>query len=206
MEEYPAITHVTAEAIPPKFRVYYDEPDAAVLIAQSLRDRLSLYGNLSKDRPHVILCIGTDRSTGDSLGPLVGSKVAALNNRDYHVYGTLAEPVHAANLKEKLQEITLRHRNALIFAVDASLGYPENVGAINVGVGPLIPGAGVNKSLPPVGHLHITAVVNVGGFMEYVVLQNTRLSIVMRQAEVIADAFLRLAKEEKVPEQTLATC
>ncbi|HIE12436.1 MAG TPA: spore protease YyaC [Desulfotomaculum sp.] len=205
MEEYPAITHVTAEAIPPKFRVYYDEPAAAMLIAGSMRERMHLY-DLSTDRPRVILCIGTDRSTGDSLGPLVGSKVAALNNRHYHVYGTLAEPVHAANLKEKLREISLRHRNALIFAVDASLGYPENVGAINVGMGPLIPGAGVNKSLPPVGHIHITAVVNVGGFMEYVVLQNTRLSVVMRQAEVIADAFLRLAEEEKGPEQPLTTC
>ncbi|MEW6572296.1 MAG: spore protease YyaC [Bacillota bacterium] len=204
MEEYPAITHITAEAIPPRFRIYYEEPDAAVLLAESIRDRLSLYES-GKDRPKVILCIGTDRSTGDSLGPLVGSKVAAMNNGCYHVYGTLAEPVHATNLKEKLQEINLRHRSALVIAVDASLGYPENVGAINVGVGPLIPGAGVNKSLPPVGHLHITAVVNVGGFMEYVVLQNTRLSIVMRQAEVIADAFLRLAQEEQAKAQAATT-
>jgi putative sporulation protein YyaC len=51
----------------------------------------------------------------------------------------------------------------------------------------------VNKSLPPVGHLHITAVVNVGGFMEYVVLQNTRLHVVMSQAEVIAAALLEAA-------------
>lgn len=204
MEEYPAITHVNAEAIPPRFRVYYEEPGAAALLADSIRDRLSVY-DLEEDRPRVILCIGTDRSTGDALGPLVGSKVAAANNRDYHVYGTLAEPVHATNLREKLQEIQLRHRNSLIIAVDASLGYPENVGAINVGTGPLLPGAGVNKSLPPVGHLHITAVVNVGGFMEYVVLQNTRLSIVMRLAEVIADAFLRLAEEEQPPAQTGTT-
>lgn len=29
----------------------------------------------------VFLCIGTDRSTGDSLGPLIGSKLAAGDDR-----------------------------------------------------------------------------------------------------------------------------
>lgn len=32
-------------------------------------------------------------------------------------------------------------------------------------------------------------IVNVGGFMEYFVLQNTRLSLVMRMAHVIADGL-----------------
>ena len=40
------------------------------------------------------------------------------------------------------------------------------------------PGAGVNKDLPPVGDLYITGVVNVGGFMDYLVLQNTRLYLI----------------------------
>ncbi|MNN53765.1 hypothetical protein D3C81_1685430 [compost metagenome] len=34
--------------------------------------------------------------------------------------------------------------------------------------------------------MHITGIVNVGGFMEYLVLQNTRLSLVMNMADVIA--------------------
>ncbi|MEW6183265.1 MAG: spore protease YyaC [Bacillota bacterium] len=193
MEEYPAITYAPAETVPSRFHVHYEEQDAAGRIANEIRDRAGLH---TTGRPWVLLCIGTDRSTGDSLGPLVGSKVAAAKANPYNVYGTLGEPVHARNLKGKLQEVTRLHRNAFIIAVDASLGYPENVGAINVGVGPLLPGAGVNKSLPPVGHLHITAVVNIGGFMEYVVLQNTRLSVVMQQAEVIADALLKAAPHQ----------
>lgn len=191
MEEYPAITHVTAEAIPSRSCVHYEDPDAADRLAEDICDRFSLCGR--SDAPWVLLCIGTDRSTGDSLGPLVGSKVAAAYNNPYHVYGTLSEPVHAQNLKRTLPEVQKSHRNALIIAVDASLGYPENVGQIKVGLGPLLPGAGVNKSLPPVGHIHVTAVVNVGGFMEYAVLQNTRLSVVMRLADVIATALLKAA-------------
>jgi len=50
----------------------------------------------------------------------------------------------------------------------------------------LKPGAGVKKELPVVGDIHITGVVNVGGFMEYFVLQNTRLHLVISMAEVIA--------------------
>jgi putative sporulation protein YyaC len=34
-------------------------------------------------------------------------------------------------------------------------------------------------------------VVNVGGFMEYVVLQNTRLHVVMRMAELISRTVFR---------------
>ncbi len=204
MEEYPAITHVTAEATPSRTHIHYEDPDASERLAADITERVGLC--CSKEIPWVLLCIGTDRSTGDSLGPLVGSKVAAAQSNPYHVYGTLSEPVHARNLKGKLQEVHKLHRNALIIAVDASLGYPENVGAINVGVGPLLPGAGVNKSLPPVGHIHVTAVVNVGGFMEYAVLQNTRLNVVMRQAEVIAAALLRVGREAREgPSAVVAT-
>ncbi|MFY9218842.1 MAG: DUF1256 domain-containing protein, partial [Tepidanaerobacteraceae bacterium] len=52
--------------------------------------------------------------------------------------------------------------------------------------GSLKPGAGVNKKLPPVGNFHITGVVNVGGFMEYLVLQNTRLFTVMKMVDIIS--------------------
>lgn len=51
-------------------------------------------------------------------------------------------------------------------------------------------GAAVNKSLPLVGEIHITGVVNVGGFMEYLVLQNTRLNLVMRMAGVIVQGLI----------------
>ena len=48
----------------------------------------------------------------------------------------------------------------------------------------------MNKQLPEVGKMHIIGVVNVGGFMEYLVLQNTRLSLVMRMAEVISESLI----------------
>lgn len=133
----------------------------------------------------VILCIGTDRSTGDALGPLTGSRLKTLHVYP-HVFGTLDDPVHAANLPEALHNLSSTFANPYIVAVDACLGRLESVGCVTVGRGPLRPGAAVNKDLPPVGDICITGVVNVGGFMEHLVLQSTRLNLVVKMADAIA--------------------
>lgn len=139
--------------------------------------------------PHkniVFLCVGTDRSTGDSFGPLVGMY---LQERGLDVIGTLDDPVHAMNLDEKLSEIP---PGKFVIAVDACLGKPSSVGKYIISDGPLKPGAGVGKDLPAVGDASIAAVVNVGGFMEYFVLQNTRLSHVMQLAKNMADSVCEI--------------
>ena len=54
-----------------KTAVYYLEDQAAWKVANALEQLLE--EKRKKHQPIIILCIGTDRSTGDSLGPLVGS-------------------------------------------------------------------------------------------------------------------------------------
>lgn len=176
-------------------RVGHDEAEAPLIVARFLR---ALLGKLPRQKAEtLILCIGTDRSTGDALGPLVGQRLARSNLEKVVILGTLDCPVHASNLLDTLEMIDRRHRGASIIAIDACLGQSENVGTIAVGLGALRPGAGVNKNLPAVGDVFITGTVNVGGMMEYLVLQNTRLSIVMRMAETIASGLeLAVAGEE----------
>ena len=65
----------------------------------------------------------------------------------------------------------------------------KSVGIIQIGMGPVKPGSGVNKELPAVGDIHITGIVNVSGFMEYFVLQNTRLHLIMKMAKTIANGI-----------------
>ncbi|NLJ34558.1 MAG: spore protease YyaC [Firmicutes bacterium] len=149
------------------------------------------FQELSLGKPLLILCIGTDRSTGDSLGPLTGTCLGKTILPGITVLGTLEAPVHAANLKATLREIQGYPEPPLIVALDACLGRLENVGTIAVSRGSLRPGAGVNKDLPPVGDLNITGTVNVGGFMEYFVLQNTRLGLVHKMAVTISTALRR---------------
>jgi putative sporulation protein YyaC len=145
----------------------------------------------------IMVCIGTDRSTGDCLGPLIGTKLNDSYQDLFKLYGTLDEPVHAANLSEVLQSIDANHPNRTIIAIDACLGNLDSIGNINVGTGPIKPGAGVNKELPPIGDYNITGIVNVGGFMEYFVLQNTRLNIVMKMSNIITASIINSILEYK---------
>lgn len=138
----------------------------------------------------VILCIGTDRSTGDSLGPLVGYRLSRYHTLGARLSGTLEYPVHARNLQETLNQINAEIANPYIIAIDACLGSMNHVGQITIGTGPLKPGAGLKKDLPETGHMHITGIVNHSGWMEFMVLQNTRLGLVMKMAETIADGLL----------------
>lgn len=168
--------------------MHAEDPQARQILALALL-RFLVDCGYTVDRELVVLCIGTDRSTGDALGPLTGSKLSSRPARSFAVYGTLDQPVHAANLAENLERILRHHHDPFIVAIDACLGKTESVGCIGVKSGPLRPGTGVNKNLPPVGQVHVVGVVNVGGFMEYLVLQNTRLNLVMKMADIIADGL-----------------
>ncbi|MCR3920943.1 MAG: spore protease YyaC [Firmicutes bacterium] len=134
----------------------------------------------------IVLCIGTDRSTGDALGPLIGTQLTRIHLPQTTVLGTLDQPVHAVNLVETIATIRVNHDDPFIIAVDACLGRADSIESVDIGIGPIRPGAGVSKDLPAVGEIHINGIVNVGGFLEYYVLQNTRLSVVVRLAETIA--------------------
>ncbi|MDC3417718.1 spore protease YyaC [Aquibacillus salsiterrae] len=140
----------------------------------------------------VVICIGTDRSTGDSLGPLTGTLLSERKTSTIHVYGTLQDPIHAVNLVEKLEAIEKEHPNTFIIAVDACLGRVKSIGNVITGNGPIQPGKALNKELPSVGNIHISGVVNVSGYMEFLVLQNTRLHVVMQMAKKIAQAMALL--------------
>ena len=169
-------------------KLHIEDPTAIEKFSWNLIDRLHSYGVTSNTQV-ILLCIGTDRSTGDCLGPLIGSKLSSVEQQFFIIYGTLDFPVHASNLDEKIEHIRFQYPNAFIVAVDACLGRLENVGCVNIVDGSLQPGAGVNKKLPSVGHIHITGIVNVAGFMEYLVLQNTRLNIVMKMANLVVEGL-----------------
>ena len=134
----------------------------------------------------VFVCIGTDRSTGDCLGPLIGHKLSNINYNNVFVYGTLDSPVHAKNLPTIMEDIYSNHSEPLIIAIDACLGSTNHIGYISIYNGSIKPGSGVNKDLPEVGDISITGIVNLGGFMEFLILQNTRLNLVMKMADVVS--------------------
>jgi putative sporulation protein YyaC len=142
------------------------------------------------NRTIIFLCIGSDRATGDCLGPIIGYKLSKYKkHHNFHVYGTLEEPVHAKNLKDTIELIYQTYDNAFIIAIDASLGKSNHIGYITIGEGPLKPGAGVDKELPEVGDIFITGIVNFSGMFDNMLLQTTRLNVVMSMADQICLAI-----------------
>ena len=156
---------------------YIDHKGAGIKLGALLFDFLSSCD--SSFRELVFICIGSDRITGDSLGPLVGHSLSKHGLSFAYVYGTLSRPVHALNLNETIQEIKLRHPDSLLIAIDASLGTRKHTGYLTISRGSLEPGLGVHKKLPPVGDIAITGIVNSAGNFDHFALQTTRLSTVV---------------------------
>ena len=178
--------------------VYYFNPEDKRALAQfSETLEQMILKHEEKYDELVLVCIGSDRATGDALGPIVGHRLSNVSRRRIAIYGTLEKPVHASNLASISERIQKYHENALVIAIDASLGIMEHVGYITLGEGSLSPGIGVNKDLPQIGDLFITGIVNIAGFGGQMLLQTTRLNIVMKLADFIATGIyccLRPAK------------
>jgi putative sporulation protein YyaC len=179
--------------------------DTSTLATLSLALENALAAAGAAGRPVVFACIGTDRSTGDSLGPLVGQRLRRLGYPEDAVIGTLEHPLHALNMAERLAPVGPEaDPRPVVVAVDAALGPLAGVGSICLRRGGLRPGQGVGKDLPAVGELSITATVNVqAGALDAQVLQSTRLFVVQELAETIGTAcwwaVRNLARAAAVP-------
>lgn len=141
----------------------------------------------------VFACIGSDRSTGDSLGPIVGTRLKELG---YEVVGDLNETLHAKNLDERIEKIP---SDKFIIAVDCALTTnSESLDKIGVRDCPIKPGAGVGKNLTPVGDISIVGCLTFHfGDLTYFLLSNVKLSKVMDLASKIVEGIARTVKPHK---------
>lgn len=145
------------------------------------------------NREIIFVCIGTDRCTGDSLGPLIGYKsknhFKNLSQLNIFIYGTLESPIHSKNLIDIISKINSTFKNPYIIAIDSCLGSINNIGKVFIDKAPIFPGLAVNKNLPPIGDLSITGIVNIASNYEFLILQNTRLFTVMSLADCITNGI-----------------
>jgi putative sporulation protein YyaC len=132
------------------------------------------------------LCIGTDRSSGDCLGPWVGTLLVEAGFE--RVIGTLERPCDAEKLPDVIPTLPEAGK---ILVVDACLGRPESVGAYLVAASPLIPARSVGKKFSPVGAFSVAGIVNAAGPKPYWTLQTTSVFRVMNMAREISAAIVR---------------
>lgn len=136
----------------------------------------------------VIVCIGSDLSVGDSLGPVTGTKLKEkLKGYNVYVYGTLAKPITAHEVKYTNQFIKSTHPNSTVIAIDAAVGAAGDIGLIKVAKRGIKPGSGANKRLQKVGDVSVMGIVAEKSLFNYSLFSSTRLNIVYKMAEIIAD-------------------
>lgn len=165
--------------------VHYQDATAPITLGRTLLEQYRTDGASSRHIP-IFLMVGATSSTGDALGPFVGW---FLKRKHFPgaVLGDLEGPVHATNIEEKLVDIRRlgqQHgRIPYVIAVDAAVG---RSGHITVNSGPLRPGAGMGKTLPEVGHVHI-----MGGTASFpFLIWFAGLDQTVAMAEVIADGIV----------------
>ena len=139
----------------------------------------------------VFLCVGTDRITGDSFGPLVGYKLRELYRAEkrVHIFGDLGNDISINNIEKILKQINEKYANPFVIAIDSAMANKDNIGKIVVGRRRMNLGSSLNKKTIKVGDISIKGVVaedSGNPNKNFVLLQNTPLNLVMNMADTTA--------------------
>ncbi len=136
----------------------------------------------------VILCIGSDLSVGDSLGPVTGTKLKdKLAGLNCYVYGTLSKPITAHEVKYMNEFLKSTHPDSPVIAVDAAVGLAGDIGLIKVTHRGIKPGSGANKKLSKVGDVSIMGIIAERSVFNYSLFSATRLNVIYKMSEIIAE-------------------
>ena len=140
--------------------------------------------------PPVIVCVGSDLAVGDSLGPITGAMLRyKTQGLRAFIYGTLASPVTAKEIKYLRAFLKETHKGSQIIAVDAAVGAEGDVGLLKLSDSPLFPGAGANKKLGAIGDISIMGIVAEKSLANYGLLNTTRLNLVYTMSEIVSEAI-----------------
>lgn len=128
----------------------------------------------------IFLCIGTDRITGDSFGPLVGYKLKYLfrEEQNIEVIGSLDNIVCAHNISDTINNINNAYNEYFLIAIDAALSNKNKIGKIVVSNSGMNVGSGVNRRNIYVGDMSIKGIVSknlINPKYNFKLLQNTPL-------------------------------
>lgn len=144
----------------------------------------------ASDNAPVILCIGSDLSVGDSLGPVTGTKLKEkLANLNCYVYGTLSKPITAHEIKYMNEFLRCTHPLSPVIAVDAAVGVAGDIGLIKVAKRGIKPGSGANKKLSKVGDVSIMGIIAERSVFNYSLFSSTRLNVVYTMSEIISEGI-----------------
>lgn len=109
----------------------------------------------------VILCVGTDKLVGDSIGPIVGQKLTRLLNKKKNVkiYGNTKKNLNLKNAKQVVEEVSDVYPEPFIITIDATLGPKETIETIRISKGKIKIGEALGHSIEYFSNINIKAIV-----------------------------------------------
>lgn len=138
----------------------------------------------------VIICVGTDAAIGDTLGPLVGTKLNEAHIKAF-VYGSLEKTITAKEISTVKNFINNVHPLSKTLVIDAAVGFDCDVGKIKISDEGIFPGLGAEKKLPYLGDGSIIGIVSPRSKNNEVFMNLTRFSPIYKMAETISDGILK---------------
>jgi putative sporulation protein YyaC len=135
----------------------------------------------------VVMCIGSDRVSGDLLGPAVGKKLVEEYNLRAYVYGVTGRNINGANIDFYDGFIREAHKGSKVVAVDACLGSRREIGKIKVGSRGVGAGHAVRKSGKRYGDVGVVGIVAENAEDNVMQLISVEVSLVEELSERIAE-------------------
>ena len=115
---------------------------------------------MNKEINKVILCIGTSKCVGDSLGPIVGEILCKkINKSNIYIFGNLKNNITYQNVDIVLNRINKIIKNPYLIVVDSALASKEYLGQIIICKNRMIIGSALDKASYNIGNLNIKGVV-----------------------------------------------
>ena len=148
----------------------------------------------------VILCVGSNKIAGDSIGPIVGKKLGRLLNQKDNIVilGNLKTTLNFKNAKKVWQNIITTYQNPFIITVDSALGKKEFVNSIITNAGDIQIGSALGRSACYPSHINIKGIV--GEYKEDVqeninTLKNVNKKIVNRLSNEITYELYKMLEK-----------
>ena len=113
-----------------------------------------------KNGTPVVLCIGSDKILGDSIGPTVGDILKCRLNAKCFVYGCTGKSVNGKNLDSFVKTVRHAHPDSPIIAVDACLSNAHESGHVEITATGVNPKRALTKRINPVGDVGILGIID----------------------------------------------
>lgn len=171
------------------------------VIVQNLQKQLKQY-KYQKFSHIIILCIGTNKIIGDSIGPMVGQVLyKELKYDKIIVLGNMIETINFKNAKQLIESIFKEYTKPFIITIDSALGKEDMVNQIVINKGIVKIGKSLGRSICYYSNINIKGVVGVDKKDKYEnikTLQNVDLELITKLSTTIANITKKLIKEIEI--------